>query len=254
MPFVIPERPTHQVVRLSLVVPTYQESENISELIDRLDSVLDTIAGLTYEIIVVDDDSPDHTWEIAIEKRREHPCVRVLRRQGERGLATAVFRGWQVARGEILGVMDADLQHPPEVMNALMTAIDRGADLAIGSRHVQGGGVSHWSAARRVISRAAQLIGLAILPEVVGQVSDPMSGYFLARRSLLAGIETKPLGYKILIEVLARARPQHISEVGYVFQERPEGKSKIDCSVYVEYLQHLFSLRASLLSNQKRRR
>jgi len=171
----------------------------------------------------------------------------VLRRQGERGLATAVIRGWQASRGRILGVMDADLQHPPEVIARLYAAIVNGATLAVGSRAAEGGGVSDWSAFRRVISRSAQLIGLLILPEVVGRVGDPMSGCFLLRRSALGGVRLRPTGYKILIEVMARGNAPRIAEVGYVFRERQMGRSKVSLRIYLEYLRHLLQLRISLL-------
>src|SRR4029079_15713181 len=128
-------------------------------------------------------------------------------RVGERGLSTAVVRGWQVARGEILGVMDADLQHPADVNLRLLHEIDRGADRATASRHVEGGGVSDWSLTRRILSRGAQLLGLLVLPAVLGRLTDPMSGYFMIRRSKLAGVKLDPLGYKILIEVVARCKP-----------------------------------------------
>jgi len=158
-----------------------------------------------------------------------------------------VIRGWQASSGRILGVMDADLQHPPEVIARLYAAILDGATVAVGSRVAAGGGVSDWSLMRRVISRTAQLIGLVILPEVVGRVGDPMSGCFLLRRSALAGARLNPTGYKVLIEVLARGNVPRIAEVGYVFRERQMGSSKVSSRIYLEYLQHLLQLRIALL-------
>ena len=195
----------------------------------------------------MDDNSPDRTWEIAQGLMVDYPRLRVMRRQTERGLSTAVVRGWQVARGEVLAVIDADLQHPPEVTLALWHEIEAGADLAVASRHVEGGGVSDWAAHRRVLSRGAQLLGLFLLPSVVGRVSDPMSGYFMLRRDAIAGRTLSPLGYKILIEVLARGHIRWIGEVGYVFRERTEGKSKVTTTQYVEYLRHLAGLRLDSL-------
>src|SRR5256885_15086475 len=122
-----------------------------------------------------------------------------------------------------------------------------GAALAVGSRHVGGGGVSDWSALRRALSRGAQLLGLCVLPGVVGRVSDPMSGYFMLRRSAIAGETLSPLGYKILIEVLGRSRIGRIAEVGYVFRERVAGESKVTARLYLEYLRHLVRLRLALL-------
>lgn len=230
---------------LSMVLPTYNESENIAEAVAQLVAVLNGVPGLRYEIIVVDDDSPDRTWELAHQLRGKYPALRVIRRQGERGLATAVVRGWQQARGSGLGVIDADLQHPPEMASKLWEAIANGADLAVASRHVEGGSLSDWKLHRRVISRGAQTIGLLLLPEVVAKVKDPMSGYMMIRRTMLEGRELQPLGYKILLEVLARAplSAAAISEVPYTFRERNDGKSKVTTRVYAEYLQHLLRLR-----------
>lgn len=234
-------------LKLSLIIPTYNEAKNVATLIEQLRGLFDpTLAG-NYELIVVDDDSPDGTWQVALELAEKHPEVRVVRRQGERGLSTAVIRGWQVARGDVLGVMDADLQHPAEVNLGLLREIDRGADLATASRHVEGGGVSNWSLIRRLLSRGAQLLGLVILPGVLGRLSDPMSGYFMFRRSSLSGVALDPLGYKILIEVVARGRMKWIGEVGYVFRERIDGESKVTSSLYVQYLQHLVKLRLATL-------
>ena len=246
-PLVIAPLDGDSSVDVSLVLPTYNEGKNIVPMIEQLIPVLDSVAHLQYEIIVVDDDSPDRTWEKALELTEKYPQVRVVRRQGERGLSTAVIRGWQVARGRILGVMDADLQHPPEVAAKVTQEMLRGADLGIASRHIEGGGVSDWSLLRRIISRGAQMIGFLLLPEVIGRISDPMSGFFMIRRSALEGRTLSPLGYKILIEVLGRGQVGWISEVPYTFRERLEGSSKLTNRIYIEYFQHLLRLRLYLL-------
>jgi dolichol-phosphate mannosyltransferase len=203
-----------------------------------------TIPG-NYELIVVDDDSPDRTWEVAENLIPDYPQLRVMRRQEERGLSSAVIRGWQAARGSILGVIDGDLQHPPEVLTQLWQKIEQGADLAVASRHVEGGGVSSWSVIRRFLSRGAQVLGLVILPEVVGRVSDPMSGYFMVRRKAIANTTLNPIGYKILLEVIGRGQIREIGEAGYIFRERTEGESKVTWKQYVDYIQHLIRLRLS---------
>ncbi len=232
---------------LSVIVPTFNEALNIGRLVTQLSQLLDVSFGHRYEIIVVDDNSPDRTWELAQKLGSERPRLRVMRREEERGLSTAVVRGWQAARGEVLCVIDADLQHPPDVALALYRIIERGADIAVASRHLEGGGVSDWSVARRIVSRTAQLIGLLILPGVVGRVTDPMSGYFMIRRSAIEGVELNPLGYKILIEVLARGKLPWVGEVPYVFIERAHGGSKATARVYIDYLRHLLRLRLSSL-------
>ncbi|MCY7279098.1 MAG: glycosyltransferase [Phormidesmis sp. CAN_BIN44] len=232
-------------VLLSLVLPTYNEGKNIGNVVRLLSHLLNEAIPGNYELIVVDDDSPDYTWKLAQELMTDHPQLRVMRRQEERGLSSAVIRGWQVASGTVLGVIDADLQHPPEVLlNLLAEIVEQGADLAVASRHVEGGGVSKWSVVRRFLSRGAQILGLIILPQVVGRVSDPMSGYFLVSRTAIAGKTLNPIGYKILIEVLGRSKVEQIAEVGYVFQERQEGESKVSWKQYVEYFLHLLRLRS----------
>jgi dolichol-phosphate mannosyltransferase len=143
--------------------------------------------------------------------------------------------------------MDADLQHPPEVVANLSKEMQRGADLGIASRHVEGGGVSDWSLARRIISRGAQMIGFMLLPEVIGRISDPMSGFFMIRRTAIENRTLSPLGYKILVEVLGRGTVGWISEVPYTFRERAEGSSKLTNRIYFEYFQHLLRLRLYLL-------
>jgi dolichol-phosphate mannosyltransferase len=232
-------------LKLSLVLPTYNEGDNIQSIIAILSQLLDSVIPGQYELIIVDDNSPDRTWKIAAELLPNYPQLRVMRRITERGLSTAVIRGWQVARGEILGVMDADLQHPPEILLQLLQEMERGADLAVASRHVEGGGVSQWSWVRRVLSRGAQMLGLIILPEVIGRLSDPMSGYFMVRRQKIVGQMLSPIGYKILIEVAARGKINWIAEAGYVFCERQAGESKVTWKQYIEYIQHLLKLRLS---------
>jgi dolichol-phosphate mannosyltransferase len=233
-------------IQLSVIIPTYNECANIKRLIAQISDQLDAILPHAYELIVVDDDSPDQTWKIAQKLMVSFPQLKVMRRTEEKGLSTAVIRGWQVAKGEILGVIDGDLQHPPETLIKLWLEITKGADLAIASRHVEGGGVSEWSFRRRLLSRGAQTLGLLILPGVVGRVSDPMSGFFLIRRRCLLNCVLSPLGYKILLEVVGKGKVSQICEVGYIFQERQEGDSKVTHQHYIDYILHLLRLRFTL--------
>ncbi|MEH2408819.1 glycosyltransferase [Nostoc sp.] len=250
-PLKISELPPNHVstsgesIHLSLVIPTYKERDNIQNVVSILSQLLDESIPGDYELIVVDDDSPDRTWEIAQSLTPEYPQLRVMRRQEERGLSSAVIRGWQAARGSVLGVIDGDLQHPPEVLMQLLRSVEQGADLAVASRHVEGGGVSSWSVVRRFLSRGAQLLGLVILPGVLGRVSDPMSGYFMVRRSAIANATLNPVGYKILLEVIGRGKVDQVAEVGYVFCERKEGESKVTWKQYIDYIHHLVRLRLS---------
>jgi dolichol-phosphate mannosyltransferase len=225
---------------LSIIIPTYNEAAVIEETLRRSAAALRN-AGGDFEIIVVDDASADGTAERVESLAREIP-VRVLRRPARLGLATAVLDGWATARGDIFGVIDADLQHPPETLTALAAAIHQGADLAIGSRYVPGGGTSDWTWMRRLISRSATHMAATVLPLKLAAVGDPMSGMFMVRASALRNAQLNPLGYKILLEVIGKAHYTNLVEVPYVFQERERGASKLGARQYLEYLQHLARL------------
>jgi dolichol-phosphate mannosyltransferase len=246
-PLVVGRAPEGPAPRLSLVVPTLDEAATLPAFVEAACAVLDRVLPGEYELIVVDDDSADGTWRTALELAARFPALRVLRRTEESGLASAVVRGWQLARGDVLGVIDADLQHPPAVCERLWREIERGAELAVASRHVPGGGVSDWALRRRVLSRAAQVFGLVLLPGVLARVSDPLSGYFLVRRAAVEGVPLRPEGYKILVEVLGRGRARWIAEVPYVFREREQGASKATARVYADYVRHLARLRRDTL-------
>lgn len=225
---------------ISVVIPTYNEAAVIEETLRRAAAALRR-AGEEFELIVVDDASADGTAERVQRLSHEIP-VRVLRRPGRRGLATAVLDGWATAQGDVLGVMDADLQHPPETLTTLVEAIRRGADLAIGSRYVAGGGTSDWTWLRRFISRTATHMAATVLPLKLAAVGDPMSGIFMTSSSAVMGAPLNPLGYKILLEVIAKADYKNLVEVPYIFQERERGASKLGPRQYWEYLLHLVRL------------
>ena len=212
---------------LSLVVPTYNERHNLPTLLERLQSAL-ADCGEPFEVIVVDDDSPDGTAAAARSLQPRFPWLRVRARKHQRDLSTAVLAGWFEGRGDILGVIDGDLQHPPELLPTLLRRLkETGADLVIASRHVRGGGVSRWSPLRRLISWGATLMAGFILPGTLSRVRDPMSGYFLVRRAIIEGAPLRPVGYKILLEVLAKGEYQEVEEIPYIFQERHRGGSKL---------------------------
>ncbi len=227
---------------LSLVVPTYNESQSIGPLLQRATATLEKVAD-QFEIIVVDDDSPDGTWHAAEKVAKDNPHVRVIRRRNERDLTTAVIAGWRSAKGEVLGVIDGDLQHPPEVLPALLKSIlDSQTDIAIASRNVAGGGVSQWRPQRKVIAWVARSFARLVFPRLLKSVRDPMSGYFVMKRSVIESVVLKPLGYKILLEVLARGKYRTIKEIPYVFEERKMGKSKLGPKQCLDLLIHLWRL------------
>ena len=154
-----------------------------------------------------------------------------MRRAGKLGLASAVVAGFAAAKGDVLLVMDADLSHPPEVAPRLVDAIANGADLAVGSRYVAGGGTQDWPLKRRVVSRIACLMGNALVP-----VRDSTSGFFAIRRSVIDGRKLNPIGFKIGFEVMARGRYRKVVEVPYVFRDRELGKSKFGQREIGQYL------------------
>jgi len=223
---------------ISLVIPTYNEATVIQETLRRAATAL-RAHGEEFELIVVDDSSADGTAALAETMAADLP-IRVLVRPRRLGLATAVLDGWSIARGDVLGVMDADLQHPPEVLTPLAEAIyNGGADLAVGSRYVPGGGTSDWTWWRRLISRTATHMAATVLPLRLASVGDPMSGIFFVRASVVRNAKLNPTGYKILLEVIAKARYRRVQEVPYIFQERRQGGSKLGPTQYLEYLVHL---------------
>ena len=211
---------------ISVVVPTYNEAGSVPKLAARLHAAL---AGREWELVIVDDGSPDGTADIAAGLAPAIP-VHVVRRAGKSGLASAVVAGFGAANGDTLVVMDADLSHPPEVVPALAAAIDGGADLAVGSRYVKGGGVMDCPLRRRVVSRIACLMGNLLVP-----VRDATSGFFALRRSVIDGVKLNPIGFKIGFEVIARGRYQTVVEVPYTFRDRELGASKFGRREIMQY-------------------
>ena len=202
---------------LSVVVPTYNEAGSVPKLAERLRAALGV---RDWELVIVDDGSPDGTADIAAALAPRIP-TNVVRRSGKGGLASAVIAGFAAARGDTLVVMDADLSHPPELVPALLSAIEDGADLAVGSRYVAGGGVEDWPMKRQIVSRVACLMGSALVP-----VRDATSGFFALRRSVIDGVTLNPIGFKIGFEVIARGRYRSVVEVPYTFRDRELGASK----------------------------
>ncbi len=224
---------------LSLIIPTYNEKDNIIPLVERIHQAL---SGLNYEIIIVDDGSRDGTIAAAQGLAARFP-VKVIVRRGEKGLATAVVHGLKSASGSIVGVMDADLQHPPEVLPALVKAIGEGADMAVASRYIPGGGCPNWGLSRKIISKVALKIAHLLLP-ATRRVKDPLTGFFMFRRDRVDAALLKPTGYKISLEIMLLGDLPRTVEVPFVFEERSAGRSKLRPRQQLAYLQHLFSLMA----------
>ncbi|WCT72707.1 polyprenol monophosphomannose synthase [Sphingomonas naphthae] len=227
-------RPAPRAAELTIVVPSYNERENIDELVSRVGEAL---VGIDWEMIVVDDDSPDGTADHVRSIGRRDGRVRVIRRVGRRGLSSACIEGMLASSAPVLAVMDADLQHDPAVLPSMLSLVreDR-AELVVASRHVAGGSIGEWGAGRALVSRVAS--GLCRSRATKG-LSDPMSGFFMLRRRVLD--DTVPhlsgKGFKILLDiVLTSARPLRIREVPLVFAMRKHGASKLGAGVVFDYL------------------
>jgi dolichol-phosphate mannosyltransferase len=207
---------------ISVIIPTYNESKNMPELLSAIDRVLAHANIADYEVLVMDDDSPDGTAKLVGELAI--PRIRAVNRRGKpRGLAEAVMDGFREAKGDIWCVMDADLSHPPEVLPRLAEAIDQGALVAVGSRYVKGGGVKNWPWKRRMASRVACAAANLVTP-----VRDATSGFFMVRRSAMEGVVLSPQGFKIGLEVFVKARHGgKIREIPFIFKDRTRGSSKL---------------------------
>ncbi len=221
-------------VELTLVIPTFNESGNLRELARRVDA---TLSGVAWEMIVVDDDSPDGTSSLAKDIAREDPRVRCLRRVNRRGLAGACIEGMLASSAPVVAVMDADLQHDERILPVMLQKIREGADLVVGSRHVAGGSAeAGFSPRRAAISRLAIRIARDALR---ADFSDIMSGFFMLRRQIVEDCapDLQPTGFKILADIVASARQDlKIEEVGYMFRERLAGESKFDIKVGLDFL------------------
>jgi dolichol-phosphate mannosyltransferase len=226
--------------KLGLVIPTLNEAGNIPVLLNRIHQSLST-AGIDYEILVVDDNSQDGTADVVNECAEKDSRVRLFVRKGARGLAGAVIHGWEHTDADLLGVIDADLQHPPEVLPSLLEPVLADADIAIASRYAHGNGVGEWSRFRLFVSRAG-ILATAPLQRKDLRVKDPLSGFFVVRRECIEGLELQPEGFKILLEILVKGRIRKAVEVPFQFGNRHAGKSKADFKVALQYFSLLGKL------------
>jgi dolichol-phosphate mannosyltransferase len=222
---------------ISLIIPTYNEKDNIKPLIERIGKAL---SGYNYEVVIVDDNSKDGTIDIANSLAAQYP-LKILVRRNEKGLSTAVIHGIKNSTGKYVLVMDADLQHPPEILPSLVKAVEDGADMAFASRYVPGGGCPQWGLVRRIISKGATKISHILLP-ASRRVNDPMSGFFIFKREGMDPDKLKPIGYKIALEILLLGRFDKVAEVPFLFEERTAGQSKLKAKTQIDYLKHVFSL------------
>lgn len=221
-----------QPLRLSIVIPTFNESENVVELLQRIENAL----GATgWEAVFVDDDSPDATSATVRGLARTDSRVRCLQRIGRRGLSSACIEGMLATAAPVIAVMDADLQHDERILPTMLAQIEAGAEVVIGSRYVTGGSTGEWNETRKSMSLLATRLSHLVLKQ---PVSDPMSGFFMLRREILEASvhQLSGMGFKILLDLLASLkRPPRVAEVPYQFRDRLHGQSKLDNMVIWEY-------------------
>jgi dolichol-phosphate mannosyltransferase len=220
-------------VEIAIVVPTFNERDNVLKLKELL---AETLKGRSWELVFVDDDSKDGTYDVLAAEAQRDPRVRVIRRIGRRGLATAVIEGILSTTAPMIAVMDADLQHDERVLPDMIAKIQSGAELVVGSRYTEGGGMGELSDKRRFISQLATNVSRLV---VKADLTDPMSGFFLIRRDAFerAMRRLSGQGYKILLDIVASARPPlKVAETPYTFRNRQHGESKLDSAVTWEYL------------------
>lgn len=219
-----------------MIVPTYNERENVGELISRVNSACSQ-HNMPVEMVIVDDNSPDGTGDAAEAMGKQYN-VKVLRRAGKLGLSSAVLEGFKAASGEILVVMDADLSHPPEKVPELVKKIESGeAEMVVGSRYTHGGAVENWPFYRKVISRTATLLARGLT-----KVKDPMSGFFALKKEVIDGVTLNPVGYKIGLEILVKGKHSRVAEVPITFADRKAGKSKMGGTEILKYIDHVSML------------
>lgn len=223
-------------MQLAVVVPTFNERENVGLLADKL---CDALAGIEFEVIYVDDDSPDGTWKAVRELSLRDPRFRAIRRVGRRGLSSACIEGMLSTSAPYIAVIDADLQHDETLLPAMLQAA-RGLDLVVASRYVEGGSLGEFSDQRKLISRVGGVLGGPLLR--MAALTDPMSGFFLVDAGYLAEVAPRlsGLGFKILLDLVASSRrPVQFMELPYRFRTRLHGESKLDILTGIEYLQLL---------------
>lgn len=225
--------------RFALVVPTFNEAGNIGVVLERAVNALNR-QSIPWQLLVVDDESSDGTHRIACEFAKSESRVRVLQRRAQRGLAGAITYGWSQTDAELLGVIDADLQHPPELLPDLLAELSSGFDIAIASRYVRPHSMDAWSPIRRAISRCSILLSTLVQKPV--KVLDPMSGFFVLRRDCIAGMTFQQSGFKLLLEILSRGHIRSAVEVPFTFEPRQRGKSKANAITGVQYITLLYRL------------
>lgn len=221
---------------LSVITPTYNEAENIRDLISQIHSAL---REMDYELIVIDDNSPDGTGQIADELLNKYP-LKVIHRSKRLGLASAVTEGFKVSRGDLVCVIDSDLSHPPEIIPKLIECLNvRNTDIVVASRYIKDGGAEGCLETRKAVSFLA-----ALSTKPLTKIKDSMSGFFLFKREVINNAKLVPRGYKILLEILVKGTYKRVVEFPFVFMNRTRGSSKLNLKICLEYFIQLIYLYA----------
>ncbi len=226
---------------LAVILPTYNERENVPEVIARLEAALD---GIAWEAIFVDDDSPDGTAEAVLSYAQQDPRIRLIQRVHRRGLASACIEGMMATSASFLAVMDADLQHDETILPQMLTRLrQESLDIVVGTRNAQGGSMGDFRRSRVLLSRIGKKISHSVC---CCELTDPMSGFFMLRRRFFNEVvrDLQGGGFKILVDLLATCpRPVRLAEIGYTFGVRRHGESKLDVVVGIEYLSFILNKR-----------
>lgn len=227
---------------LNILIPTYNEAENIAELIGRL---TESLSRVKYQVTIIDDNSPDETASIADGLAKTNANIKVFRRKRKMGLGSAILDGLKMSDGKIIAVMDADLQHPPELILKMLNEIEKGHDLVIASRYIDEARIEGLKYKRKLISKGATLMAHILLPKI-RLVKDPISGYFMFNQSVIDGIKLNTKSYKILTEILAKGRYVSILELPFTFSVRKAGESKLGTREALSYIMYLIKLKFQL--------
>jgi dolichol-phosphate mannosyltransferase len=219
---------------LTVIIPTFNEKSNIYNIVMAVDAVFHE-HSLNGQILVVDDNSSDGTIGIVNDLKRTKHNVEILVREHDHGLSQSVTDGFSHASSDVFIVIDADFSHPPALIPALFREIRAGNEVVIGSRYMEGGGIRKWPLKRRVISIGATFLGRLLFPDI----TDPVSGFFAVRKSVVENAPLKPRGYKILLEVLGKGTWQKDKEIPFEFVDREIGSSKLKIRTIIEYAQQV---------------
>ena len=237
------EQKNHENGQISIIIPTYNESENIIKILRTIGEVLPK--SVSTQAIVVDDNSPDGTGKLVEDylknvKKIADYTIEIIHRKAKDGLGSAILKGIQQAKGDTIVVMDSDFSHPPQIIPKLIESIKKYQyDIVVASRYIKGGEIKGWSLKRKIISKFATIIakkGLGI------DTKDPMSGFFAFKRNIIKGLNLDAIGYKILLEILVKTKNVSIKEIPYTFQDRELGSSKLSSKIIFDYCRSVWKL------------